>query len=55
MESVSWDPNLDEAICISHGANIVREGMRLTILPPALGKIVGQIVAFNPGKAAKKS
>ena len=42
---------LDESDCISHGTNTLGKGMNPIILPPAMGKIVGQIRFFSLGKA----
>ena len=39
--------NLNEVVCISHSANILGKGMHPTILPPAIGKIVGQTGFFH--------
>ena len=35
------------AVCISHSANTLDKGINITILPPAMGKIVGQTGLFN--------
>ena len=40
---------LDEAVYISHSANILRKGMNPTILPSIWGKIVGQTGLFSFG------
>ena len=42
---------LDEAVCISHSANILEKGMNPTILPPSMGNIVGQTGLFSLGMA----
>ena len=41
---------LDEAVGISHSANTLGKGMNPYILPPAMGKIVGQTGLFNLGR-----
>ena len=38
MDSVTQVQILDEAVCILHSANILREGMNPTILPLVMGK-----------------
>ncbi len=43
--------NLDETDCISHSTNTLGEGMNPIILPPAMGKIVGQTRFFSLGSA----
>ena len=42
---------LDTAVCISHSVNTLGKSMNPTILPPAIGKIVGQTGFFNLGMA----
>ena len=42
---------LDETDCISHSTNILGKGMNPIILPPAIGKIVGQTGFFSFGEA----
>ena len=42
---------LDEAVCISLSTNTLGKGMNPTILPPAMGKIIGQIGLFSFGMA----
>ena len=37
--------------CISHRTNTLQKGMNPIILPPAMGKIVGQTVFFSLGEA----
>ena len=37
--------------CISHSTNTIGKGMNPIILPPAMGKIEGQIRFFSLGKA----
>ena len=39
------------ANCISHSTNILGKGMNPIILPPAMGKIVGQTRFFSLGEA----
>ena len=43
--------NLDETDCISHCTNTLEKGMNPIILPPAMGKIVGQTRFFSLGEA----
>ena len=42
--------NWYEAVCISHGTNTLKKSMNLTILLPAMGKIVGQTGLFSLGR-----
>ena len=42
---------LDETDCISHSTNTLGKGMNLIILPPGMGKIVGQTRFFSFGEA----
>ena len=42
---------LDETGCISHCTNTLEKGMNPIILPPAMGKIVGQTRFFSLGEA----
>ena len=42
---------LDETDCISHSTNTLGKGMNPIILPPAMGKIVGQTRFFSRGEA----
>ena len=42
---------LDETHCISHSTNTLGKGMNPIILPPAMGKIVGQTGFFSLGEA----
>ena len=42
---------LDKTGCISHSTNTLGKGMNPIILPPALGKIVGQTRFFSLGEA----
>ena len=37
--------------CISHSTNTLGKGMNSIILPPAMGKIVGQTRFFSLGEA----
>ena len=41
---------LDKTDCISHRTNTLGKGMNPIILPPAMGKIVGQTEFFSLGK-----
>ena len=41
--------NLDQAVCISHCIKTLGKNMNTTILPPAIGKIVGQTEFFSLG------
>ncbi len=42
---------LDETDCISQSTNTLGKGMNPIILPPAMGKIVGQTSFFSLGEA----
>ena len=42
---------LDEMDCISHSTNTLEKGMNPIILPPAMGKIVGQTRFFSIDEA----
>ena len=42
---------LDKTDCISHSINLLGKGMNPIILPPAMGKIVGQTRFFSLGEA----
>ena len=42
---------LDLTDCISHSTNTLGKGMNPIILPPAMGKIVGQTRFFSLGEA----
>ena len=42
---------LDVTDCISHSTNTLGKGMNPIILPPVMGKIVGQTRFFNLGEA----
>ena len=43
--------NLDETDCISHCTNTLGKGRNLIILPPAMGRIVGQTGFFSLDEA----
>ena len=43
--------HISEKICISNSTNTLGKGMNPIILPPAMGKIVGQTRFFSPGEA----
>ena len=45
---------LDETDCISHSTNTLGKGMNPIILPPAMGKIVGQTRFFSLGEATSQ-
>ena len=38
MDTATRVQILDETLCILHGANTLRKGMNVTILPPDIGK-----------------
>ena len=40
---------LDKAVCISYSTDTLGKGMNTTVLPIAMGKIVGQTDLFNLG------
>ena len=42
---------INETDCISHSTNTLGKGMNPIILPPAIGRIVGQTRFFSLGKA----
>ena len=42
---------LDETDCISHSTNTPGKGINPIILPPSMGKIVGQTRVFSLGEA----
>ena len=42
---------LDETNCISHSTKTLGKGMNPIILPPVMGKIVGQTRFFSLGEA----
>ena len=41
----------DETDCISHSTSTLGKGMNTIIIPPAMGKIVGQTRFFSLGEA----
>ena len=47
-------PIKDETDCISHSTNTLGKGMNPIILPPARGKIEGQIRFFILGEATSR-
>ena len=47
MDSVTQFQILDEAVCILNRVNSLGKGMNPPILPPAVGKIVGQTGLFG--------
>ena len=49
MDMVTRVQILDEVAYISQSANSLRKGMNPTILPPAMGKIIGKTGLFNFG------
>ena len=51
MNTATLVKTLDEAVSISHGANAVEKRMNPTILPPGMGKIIGQTGLFCLGMA----
>ena len=51
MDTATRAQNLDESDCISHSTNTLGKGMNPIILPPAMGKIVGQTRFFSLGEA----
>ena len=51
MDTVTWVQILDETDCISHSTNTLGKGMNPIILPPVMGKIVGQTRFFSLGEA----
>ena len=42
---------MDETDCISHSTNTLGKGINPIILPPTMGKIVGQTRFFSLGEA----
>ena len=52
MDTATQVQILDETDCISHSTNTLGEGMHQIILPPAMGKIVGQARFFSLGEAS---
>ena len=51
MDTTTRVQILDETDYISHSTNTHGKGMNLIILPPAMGKIVGQTEFFSLGEA----
>ena len=49
MDTVTRVQILDKEDCISHGTNTRGKGMNPIIIPPAMGKIVGQTGFFSLG------
>ena len=50
MDTATRVQILDETDCISHSTNTLGKGMNPIILPPAMGKIVGQTGFFSLGE-----
>ena len=53
MDAASGVEILDEAFCISHNGSTLGKGINPTVLPPAMGKIVGQAMLFSLGMATR--
>ena len=51
MDTATRVQILDDTDCISHSTNAIGKGMNPIILPPAMGKIVGQTRFFSLGEA----
>ena len=51
MDTATRVQILDETDCISHSTNTLGKGMNSIILPPSMGKIVGQTRFFSLGEA----
>ena len=51
MDTATQVQFLDETDCISHSTNTLGKGMNPIILPPAMGKTVGQTGFFSLGEA----
>ena len=49
MDEVTQVQILEKTVCISHDTNTLRKGMNPIILPPVMGKIVGQTGFFSLG------
>ena len=47
MDTATRVQILDETDCISHSTNILGKGMNPIILPPAVGKTMGQTRFFS--------
>ena len=54
MDTVTQVQILDETDCISHCTNTLGKGMNPTILPPAMGKVIGQTRFFSLGEATSQ-
>ena len=50
MDTATRVQILDETDCILHCSNILGKGMNPNILPPTMGKIVGQTRFFSLGE-----
>ena len=46
MDAATRVQTLDEAVCLLHCTNVLRKGRSPTILPPGIGKILGETVAL---------
>ena len=55
MDTATRIQILDENDCISHGTKTLGKGMNPIILPPAMGKIVGQTGFFSLGEEKENS
>ena len=51
MDTATRVQILDDTDCISRSTNTIGKGMYPIILPPAMGKIVGQTRFFGLGEA----
>ena len=51
MDTATRVQILDETDCISHNTNTFAKCMNPIILPPAMGKIIGQTRFFSLGEA----
>ena len=51
MDATIRVQNPDKTVCISHSTKTLGKGMNPIILPPAMGKIVGQTRSFSLGEA----
>ena len=54
MDTVTKVQILDETVCFSNSANILGKSMNSIILPPAMGRIVGQTRLFWYGNRPRK-
>ena len=52
MDTATRVQILDETDCILHCTNNLGKGMNPTILPPAMGKLVGQTRFFSLSEAS---